>query len=80
MHEVKLVYPTYKQHEPSLTYKEALTHSASVDLFLLGIHTSQTSATRLAFESERDMLLGLLYLSGNDKFTPVCVQKDSSFK
>lgn len=80
MYEVKLVYPTHKQHEPSLTYKEALTHSASVDLFLLGIHTSQTSATRLAFESDRDRTLGLLYLSASDKFTPVCVEKDSSFR
>ena len=69
MYEIKLIYPTHKQHAASLTYKESITHCATVDLFLRGIHTSQTSATRIAFESERDRLLGTLILSANDKFT-----------
>jgi hypothetical protein len=69
MYEVKLIYPTHKQFEPSLTYKESVTHTATIDLFLRGIHTSQTSATRIAFESERDRLLGTLILSANRKFT-----------
>ena len=68
MYEVKLIYPTHKQFEPSLTYIESITYSATVDLFLRGIHTSQTSATRIAFESERDRLLGTLILSANPKF------------
>jgi len=73
MYEVKLLYPSYKQFEPSLTYKESITHCATVDLFLRGIHTSQMSATRISFESERDRTLGLLILSANSKFTAICV-------
>jgi len=73
MYEVKLIYPTHKQHQPSITYKESITHCATVELFLRGIHTCQSSATRIVFESERDMLLGLLILSDNERFTAVCV-------
>ena len=70
MYEVKLVYDP----EPyTLTLKESITYCATVELFLLGIHTCQTSATRIAFESDRDRLLGLIYLSESKSFTPVCV-------
>ena len=76
MYEIKLVYDP----EPrSLTLVESITYCATVDLFLRGIHTAQTSATRIAFESERDRLLGILILSDSTSFTPVCVSKDSSF-
>lgn len=67
MYEVKLIYP----HTPSLQYKEAITHSATIELFLRGIHTSQSSATRIQFDTARDRTLGLLILSANTKFTPV---------
>ena len=79
MYEIKLLYPKHKQFEPSLTYKESITHCATVELFLRGIYTSQASATRILFESERDMILGMLILSASDKYTPVIVSKDSSF-
>jgi len=79
MYEIKLHYPKHKQFEPTLTYKESMTHCATVELFLRGIYTSQMSATRIAFESERDMLLGLLILSDSDSYTPTMVVKDSSF-
>ena len=69
MYEIKLIYPKHKQFEPSLTYKESLTHCATVELFLQGIYTSQSSATRIVFESERDRLLGLLILSGKSEYT-----------
>ena len=69
MYEVKLIFKNFKQFEPSLTYIESITYTATIDLFLRGIHTSQTSASRIAFESERDRLLGVLILSANDKFT-----------
>ena len=70
MYEVKLVYDP----EPrTLTLKESITYCATVDLFLRGIHTCQTSATRIAFESDRDLMLGLIYLSESKSFTPVCV-------
>ena len=71
MYEVKLIYDP----EPyTLTLKESITYCATVELFLRGIHTSQCSATRIAFESERDRLLGMLYLSGSSSFKPVCVE------
>jgi hypothetical protein len=71
VYEVKLIYKDFKQHKPSLTYCENLTFAATVDLFLRGIHTVQTSATRIGFESDRDRMLGLLYLSGKEQYTPV---------
>lgn len=70
MYEIKLVYDP----EPySLQLKESITYCASVELFLKGIHTSQTSASRIAFESERDRTLAILYLSGSTSFTALCV-------
>jgi len=70
-YEVKLIYKDFKQHKPSLTYCEVHTYTATVDLFLKGIHTVQTSATRIAFESERDRMMGFLYLAGRSEYTPV---------
>jgi len=70
MYEIKLVYnpKPYTQ-----TLVESITYCATVDLFLRGIHTSQMSATRIAFESEADRLMGILILSDSTSFTPVCV-------
>lgn len=48
-----------------------MTHCATVELFLRGIHVSQTSATRIAFESERDRVLGLLILCASKDYTVV---------
>ena len=73
MYEVKLIFEPYKQYAPSNVYIESITHCATVELFLKGIHTAQTSASRIAFESERDRTLGLLYLSNSDKFSVVCL-------
>ena len=73
MYEVKLIFKHIKQFEPSLTYIESITHCATIELFLRGIHTSQTSASRIAFESERDRTLGLIILSDNTSFRAVCV-------
>jgi hypothetical protein len=70
MYEVKLVYDP---KPATLTLIESITYCATVELFLRGIHTSQTSATRIAFESDRDRTLGLLYLSGSTSFRAICV-------
>jgi len=70
MYEVKLVYDPEPQ---TLTLKESITYCATVELFLRGIYTAQSSATRILFETERDRTLGLLILSGSTSFTPVCV-------
>lgn len=70
MYEVKLVYDP----EPRSTIlKESITYCATVELFLRGIHTSQSSASRIVFDTDRDRMLGLLYLSDSTSFTPVCV-------
>lgn len=68
MYEVKLIY---KDTYTNLTVIETQTYCATVELFLKGIHTVQTSATRICFESERDRMLGLLYLAGREEYTPV---------
>jgi len=80
MYEIKLVYPRLRNYKPSITYTETLTYAATIDLFLRGIYTVQTSATRIGFESERDRTLGLLLLSDRTEYTPVIVEKDSSFE
>ena len=73
MYEVKLVYDP----EPySTTVKESITYCATVELFLRGIHTSQMSASRIAFESDRDRMLGVLILSDSSSFKPVCVDRE----
>ena len=70
MYEVKLIYDP----EPKcVTTKESITYCATIELFLRGIHTAQTSASRIAFESDRDRVLGLLYLSGSTSFRAVCI-------
>jgi hypothetical protein len=70
MYSVKLVY----RNEPrTQTLKESVTYCATIELFLRGIHTVQTSATRIAFESDRDRTLGLILLSESSDFTAVCV-------
>lgn len=70
MYEVKLVF----NPEPKTqTLIESITYVATVELFLRGIHTVQLSATRIAFESDRDRTLGLLILSESSSFSVVCV-------
>lgn len=70
MYEIKLIYNPMPK---TITLVESITYVATVELFLRGIHTCQTSATRIAFESERDRLMGLLILSDSKSFTPVAV-------
>ena len=70
MYEVKLVYDP----EPySTTLKESITYCATVELFLRGIHTSQSSASRIVFDTDKDRMLALLILSDSTSFTPVCI-------
>jgi hypothetical protein len=71
VYEVKLIYDP----EPANTIvKESITYCATVELFLRGIHTAQTSASRIVFESDRDRVLGLIYLSESTSFRAVCVE------
>jgi hypothetical protein len=68
MYEVKLIYDPEPRTQD---LKESITWCASVELFLRGIHTTQTSATLLSFETKHDRLLGLLILSESTSFTAV---------
>ena len=70
MYTVKLIYDP----EPySTTLKESITYCATVNLFLKGIHSSQSSASRIVFDTDRDRMLALLILSESTSFRPVCV-------
>jgi hypothetical protein len=71
MYEIKLVYSPEPRTQ---TLKETVTYCATIDLYVLyGIDAFQTSASRIAFESDRDRMLGLIYLSESASFTPVVV-------
>ena len=77
MYSIKLVYDP----EPKTQIlKESVTYCASIDLYLRHrIESFQTSASVLSFASDRDRMLALILLSASSSFTPVCVEKDSSF-
>ena len=71
MYEIKLVYTPEPRTQ---ILKESITYCATIDLFVHhGIDCFQTSATRIAFESDRDRVLGILLLSASSSFEVVCV-------
>ena len=73
-YSVKLVYNKHKQHTPSQAYKESITYCALLDLLLEhNIHATQSSASILSFESERDRTLAVLILSTRSQYTCVCI-------
>lgn len=77
-YELKLVYPRFKQFEASVTYKESITHCATITLYLRGIDSYQTSATRIAFERDQDRTLAALILADNPKFEVQFVEASKS--
>ena len=77
-YEIKLIYPKHKQFEPSIQYKESITHCATVTLYLRGIESCQTSATRIAFERDQDRTLAALILADNPKFEVQFVEVSKS--
>lgn len=73
-YSIKLVYPKVKQHAPSQQYKESITYCALLDLFLTyNIHATQSSASIITLESERDRTLAVLALSGRKEYTVQCL-------
>lgn len=68
MYQVKLVY---HNHALSQQFKEHVTHCAVTQLFNQGIHSAQITATRIAFECDRDRVLGLILLSESEDYTTV---------
>lgn len=70
VYSLKLIFPSYKQHTPSQLYKESITYCACIDLLICHqIYTSQSSASIITFESERDRMLAVLALSGRPEYT-----------
>jgi len=70
MYELKLVFDP----QPiSLLAQESITYAATIDLFLRGIHTSQSSVDCILCESDRDRMLAVLILCDNPAYTPVCI-------
>lgn len=70
MYSIKLLYDPAPKTQ---TLKESITYCASVMLERAGIQCFQTSASCIAFESDRDRVLGLLLLSNSSSFQAVCV-------
>lgn len=65
---LKLVYSPEPRTQ---TLKESITFLAAESLVELGIYCSQTSASVLMFESDRDRFLAALALSGSSSYTVV---------
>lgn len=72
MYKLKLIYDPEPKTQ---TLKESVTYCASIDLYVKhGIDCAQCSASELLFDSDRDRMFALLYLSGAGSFTPVCTE------
>ena len=72
MYKIKLIYDPEPRTQ---TLKETVTFCAANDLYIEhGIDAAQCSATELVFDSDRDRVFALLYLSSSKSFTPVCVE------
>jgi hypothetical protein len=72
VYKLKLIYDPEPRTQ---TLKETVTYCASIELYTdHGIDSAQCSATELLFESDRDRMFALLYLSASKSFTPVCVE------
>ena len=69
MYTLKLIYDPEPRTQ---TLKESVTYCATIDLFVdYGIESFQTSASEIAFESDRDRTFAALVLSASRSFTPV---------
>ena len=72
MYKLKLIYDPEPRTQ---TLKETVTFCAANDLYIeCGIDAAQCSASELLFDSDRDRVFALLYLSSSGSFTPVCVE------
>jgi hypothetical protein len=72
MYKIKLIYTPEPRTQ---TLKETVTYCATLDLYTQhGIDCAQCSASELLFDSDRDRMFALLYLSSSTSFTPVCVE------
>ena len=67
LYTLRLNYPQayYDNH----MYKDSITAAASITLYARGIHCSQSSATTLVFDREKDCFFASLLLSGDKLYT-----------
>ena len=65
MHTIQLVYPDSTLHD----YCDTITHSRVIDLFLKGIHASQSSHDTIILHDARDLTPALLVLSDSTLYT-----------
>ena len=65
MHVIHLVYPHNKLHD----YCDSITHTRIIDLFLKGIHASQSSHNTIILHDARDLTAALLVLSDSTLYT-----------
>ena len=76
-YKLKLIYPQRTSTAPqwiSQTYKETVTCATSLELLTTyGIHTTQSSASVLVFESDRERMLAVLALSNAREYTTECI-------
>ena len=72
MHTVTLQFK-----DPSKTpqFQDAITHSASIDLLLKGIHTSQNTHNTLILHDSTQLVQTLLLLSNSPLYDAVCASK-----
>jgi len=68
-YKLKLVFESGTAQE----FKECITHTKGIELFLRNIHTVQSSASVLEFESERDRSYAMLLLSSDPLYTLQCI-------
>lgn len=74
MYKIKLAYPTFKQHVPSQEYKESITYSVCIGLYIdHNIDCYQTSASVIEFETDAQRSLALLKLSVDKRFSVHCI-------
>ena len=50
-------------------FKDCITHARGIDLYVRNIHTVQTNANTLVFESTRDRMYAMLLLSNDPLYT-----------
>lgn len=72
MHTVTLQFK-----DPSKTpqFQDAITHAASIDLLLKGIHTSQNTHNTLILHDSKQLTHTLLLLSNSPLYDAVCAAK-----
>jgi hypothetical protein len=67
LYTLRLNYP--EQHYDNTIYKDSITHAATIELFVRGIHCSQSSANTLVFDREKDCVFASLLLCADSAYT-----------